>query len=205
MHAIGAELTASIALRAATMAAHRRVEETLALPGSIRTAEDYRSWLVRFFAIYSPLEAHLARFSDWEQRGIDLHHMGHTAALRQDLIALGSDPDSFELAPSAMLPSLSSFAEALGALYVLEGSKLGGRYILADLGSRLPDITTRAQAFFAGNGARTGSCWTAFKDALDRCGLEHPEDLSGMIAGANATFEAIAFWMAPLAEEVQLQ
>lgn len=199
-HVAGLEPSGALALRTATAEAHRQVEGVLALPGSIVDGVDYRRWLARFLAIYSPLEERLAEFSDWPRWNIHLGAMGHTAGLRHDLLALGCDPDGIVRASAEMLPALKTFAEALGALYVLEGSKLGGRFILQDLTARMADEIVDAKDFFSGHGAESGSRWSAFKDSLDRYCVEHPEHLPAVIAGADGTFRAIGGWMAPLAQ-----
>jgi len=197
----GLELSGAQALRTATAEAHRQVELILALPGSIVDGVDYRRWLARFFAIYGPLEERLAEFSDWPQWNIELGTMGHTAGLRHDLTALGCDLNGIGRAPAEMLPALNTFAEALGALYVLEGSKLGGRFILQDLAARLPAEIADAKDFFSGHGAESGSRWSAFKDSLDHYCVEHPGDLPTVIGGADGTFRAIGAWMAPIAQK----
>ncbi len=182
------------AVRLATAEAHQRIEAQLGLPGAIQTASGYRWWLRRFLGIYQPLEAALARFEGWECWNIELSGRGHTAALRRDLAALGDDPELLVFAPAEMLPSLGSLAEAFGALYVLEGSKLGGQIILRDILGRLGYELQNAHSFFSGYGAETGRQWTTFKDSLERYCAD-PSHLAGVIAGANATFTAVGAWM----------
>ncbi len=190
-----------VVVREATAEAHRRIEQALALPDSIRTIGDYRAWLGRFFGMYLPLEEFFRGFSAWGDWKIDLNALGQARALRQDLIALDCDPCSIELAAGDALPRLTSFAEALGALYVLEGSKLGGRMILRELLPRLSSEIAGAWTFFEGHGAETGARWVDFRSSLDAFCAAEPAALDSVIEGANATFSAIHRWMLPLVTE----
>ncbi|SFS18253.1 Heme oxygenase [Granulicella pectinivorans] len=188
-------------MRAATMEAHLSIERALALPDSIQTSGDYRDWLGRFFGIYLPLEEVLRGFHEWPSWKIDLDVLGQARALRQDLIALGCDLRTIELAVGDALPRLTRFAEALGALYVLEGSKLGGRMILRELLPRMSSEISGAWMFFEGHGAETGARWADFRGSLDAYCAAEPAELGGVIEGANATFQALHRWMLPLVVE----
>jgi heme oxygenase len=186
-------------LRLCTAMEHREVERTLALPGSIQTMEDYRRWLVRFFGIYQPLEHLLSGFAGWTAAGIRIDQLGHTEALLKDLKAMRCDPDDIELALRE-LPMIQTLGQAFGSLYVLEGSKLGGRYILKDLSGRLGRDIEGMDAFFTGYGADTAVRWASFKGALDRFSTLRPLEFPEVIAGAKMTYAAIGAWMSPLAQ-----
>jgi heme oxygenase len=192
-------LAGSSALRLATAREHESVERALGLPGAIESLADYRRWLSRFFGIYSPLEERLRGFPEWDAWGISIAASGQSAALRRDLVALGCAIPEIELASAGDLPGLHGFAPALGALYVLEGSKLGGRIMLKDLCGRLGDEIAGADAFFRGNGAETMPAWIAFRTALDRFFVERPDESAEVVRGAKETFQAIERWMAAMA------
>jgi len=188
------------AVRSFTAELHCEVEQTLALPGSIQTMADYRRWLIRFFGIYQPLELLLTGFAGWTAAGIQFDQLGHTEALLKDLKAMACDPDSIKLASAEALPMVETFGQAIGALYVLEGSKLGGRYILKDLSNRLGSEIEGMNAFFTGYGADTAVRWASFKESLDRFSALRPVEFPEVIAGARMTFAAIDAWMSPLAD-----
>jgi heme oxygenase len=188
------------AVRSFTAKQHCEVERTLALPGSIQTIADYRRWLIRFFGIYQPLEHLLNGFAGWPATGIRIDQLGHTEALLKDLKAMGCDPDSIELASREALPMIETLGQAFGALYVLEGSKLGGRYILKDLSNRLGREIEGMDAFFTGYGADTAVRWPSFKGSLDRFSTLRPEEFPEVIVGAKMTYAAIGAWMSRLAE-----
>jgi heme oxygenase len=188
------------AVRSFTAKMHCEVERTLALPGSIQTMAAYRRWLIRFFGIYRPLELLLNGFAGWTATGIRIDQLGHTAALLKDLKAMACDPAGIELASRGALPMVETFGQAFGAFYVLEGSKLGGRYILKDLSNRLGNEIEGMDAFFTGYGADTAVRWASFKGSLDRFSALRPVEFPEVVAGARMTFAAIDAWMAPLAD-----
>jgi heme oxygenase len=197
MHVAGA-----LALRAATAACHQEVDQALGLPGSIQTLNDYRIWLQRFYGLYCPLENNLRRFSAWHDWGIAIEGMEQTTALVNDLTELECDAAIIELASDSALPNLPTFAHAFGALYVLEGSKLGGRFILRDLAGRLGTDIAGSDSFFAGHGPQTALIWTKFRASIDRFSIERPGEFDGMIEGAKATFAAVQMWMSPLRDSL---
>jgi heme oxygenase len=179
---------------------HREVEQNLALPGSIQTMADYRRWLIRFFGIYQPLEHLLSGFAGWIAIGIRIDQLGHTEALLKDLKVMVCDPDDIELASRRELPMVETLGQAFGALYVLEGSKLGGRYILKDLSNRLGSDIEGMDAFFTGYGSDTAVRWASFKGSLDKFFELRPVEFSEVILGARMTYAAIDAWMSPLAD-----
>jgi heme oxygenase len=188
------------AVRSFTSKLHCEVERTLGLPGSIQTMGDYRRWLIRFFGIYQPLEHRLSGFTGWTATGIRIDQLGHTEALLKDLKAMLCNPDGIELASREALPMVETFGQAFGALYVLEGSKLGGRYILKDLSNRLGSDIEGMDAFFTGYGPDTAVRWASFKGSLDKFSALRPVEFPEVIAGARMTYAAIDAWMSHLAD-----
>ncbi|KAA2236107.1 biliverdin-producing heme oxygenase [Salinarimonas soli] len=188
----------SLALRAGTGAAHEAVEHATGLPGSVATLAEYRACLAGFARVIGPLEQSLRAVPGFAAYGICLDERARMPALRADLRHLGIDADA--LAPVSP-PRLGDLAAGLGALYVVEGSVLGGRVILDALSGRLGDEIAAAAAFFGGRGPRTGLLWQTFRAALDRFGEDHPGRASDVIAGAERTFDAFtaAFRAHPIA------
>jgi heme oxygenase len=76
--------------------------------------------------------------------------------------------------------SLTGEAEVWGALYVLEGSRLGGRFL-----SRAPHLAHHP--FFADSGDR--AAWPHFLACLAAAD-SHLDDRAGMATGASAAFAA---------------
>ncbi len=168
----------STMLRTQTACLHKQIEVQLGLPFAIQTLDDYRAWLSRFLGLYGPLEQTLAAFTEWRDHGLSLPN--HSFRLGADLGAIGVDPAGVLQAPPALVPRLTTFAQALGAVYVLEGSEITG-----------------ATRFFGG-GAATDQTWQSFKTALDGFGHAFPGLRSDVISGAEGVFRAISAWFVPL-------
>ncbi len=191
------EISLSSGLREQTAALHRATEARLGLPGAIRTRDDYTAWLARFYGLYCPLEAKLTALTSETALGPMLQQRKQTPQLREDLGALGINPDDLPLAPASILPLLPDFAAALGAHYVLEGSTLGGVLILRAVETRLGDAVAGAARFFGGRSNSVGPMWHSFSGQLDAYGQAWPSRRADVVTGARQTFEAMLLWCAP--------
>jgi heme oxygenase len=92
------------------------------------------------------------------------------------------------------LPKISSQAHALGALYVMEGSTLGGRMISKMLKENLGLESENGAGFFNGYGVHTMQKWNAFKEVLsDYCTTHFCEE--EIVSTADDTFLKFNYWM----------
>lgn len=107
---------------------------------------------------------------DWPER---------TSLLRQDLTDLA-------LAMPAALPFLLPDASGAdwGALYVVEGSRLGGVMLARQVPDTLPARYLSAR--------HAPGAWRALLTAIDSRGADDPIWLDGLLAGAEATFALYA-------------
>lgn len=173
-------------LRRGTRVWHEAVEAAFA-PFNLGQAPGLRGFLLAQAAAVLPLEAELDRqniadiLPDWSRRR-------RAASLVDDLAELGAKPSQPDDAPD-----LSSTAHQLGAVYVLEGSRLGGRILARQVGcadgSDRP-LPTSFLRHSAGPGA-----WAAFLAVL----ALHDHDPSELLAGADAAFRLFhraASWQA---------
>jgi heme oxygenase len=183
------DLPLSARLKLSVASLHDEIEAGAAMPDGILSLADYASALGRFHAVFAPVEDNLAAFNAWPEWGIDLAGHRRTPALRADLAALGFDHAAM---PLLVTPKLDNFAAALGALYVLEGSALGGKVILRALEARLGPQIAGATAFFGGAGRQGALPWPAFKARLDAFGHGRPASQVRSIAGAMAVFRQFA-------------
>ena len=157
--------------------------------GSIRDKEEYAAILRMFYGFFHPLEKDIARYitpSILEDIG-----SRRTASLvLTDLKALGLRTYPLDLCTH--LPVIDSAPTALGALYVLEGSTLGGRVIMKML-LRQPGTPLRPEHlnFFAGYGEETGPKWTALVSVLNQ--WEH--ESATIVEAADQTFQCLSRWM----------
>lgn len=184
-------------LRLHTQAQHERIEATLNLPASIRNHDDYARLLGAFYGFYVPLEtALLSHEAALSGVGVKLSGRRKAHKVRTDLESLrmsGEAIDELALCPSP--PVLPTWRHALGSLYVMEGSTLGGQVIARQLRRHLDLPAALHLQFFSGYGARTGTMWRAFVDSLNAVNLP-VEDTADVLQGARETFEALERWMA---------
>jgi heme oxygenase len=156
-------------LRAATSEQHARLERELNIPDSIGSAADYTRLLSRLYGFYAPLEQRLLQFeTSLGEHGVHVARRLKAWKLECDLHSFGWTPDAVSALPRcAELPHVSSDAHALGCLYVLEGSTLGGQVIARRVRRVLQIDGDAGLAFFRAYGARTGRMWQGFVDRLN--------------------------------------
>lgn len=167
-------------LRVATRTEHDRLEARADLLRQVATLAGRRSVVQRFWRLHAEVEAAV---TPWlrDLDGLDFHARRRTARLAADLAVLGIDAPTEGADP----PKVSSVGEALGLLYVLEGSTLGGRVIRRSLTEQGSDM--RGLSFLDPYGERTGERWRAFLAVLDRA-LRTPEAVEAAVRGAVAGF-----------------
>lgn len=170
-----------------TQEAHRDVENFL-LPklAAIRHRNDYAVLLRMFYGYYSPLEKKIERFITPSLLP-DLAERRKAEALRHDLHALQSEA---QMVVCKDLPKIDNEAQALGALYVLEGSTLGGKMIAKMLLQNTAlSLTENEVRFFLGYKEDTGKKWKAFLEVLNR------QPAGDVVEAANETFLQLKSWM----------
>jgi heme oxygenase len=124
-------MKARAALRAGTAAEHERVDRLFGAL-DLASADDYRLFLSAQAAAFLPVEAALdaagaeALVPDWPARR-------RGPLLRADLAALAAP-----LPPPEPVSALAGTAAILGALYVLEGSRLGGAMLKRSVAADAP-------------------------------------------------------------------
>ncbi len=141
---------------------------------------------------HRPLERRLARV-DLGAVGLDLHARLKAPLLAEDLRCLGVDPG--QVPDCGDLPALSALPEALGCLYVLEGSTLGGQVLSRHVREAMDIVPGRGGSFFASDGRDVGAMWRAFRAALEAgC----PGEAEMLRAGEVAvrTFASFNQWLA---------
>jgi len=166
-------MTARTALRSATAGAHERVDAAFSL-FDLGSESGYRSFLLAQAAALLPTEAELDAagagdvLNDWaERRRGDL--------LRGDLAALAVTPPEPFFAPLF----LSIKAPMLGAIYVLEGSRLGGAVLKRSVPSPFPRRFLEAR--------QAAGSWRKLLQTLDDL-LTRPDDLDAAIVAAREVF-----------------
>ena len=184
-------------LRAATADAHERLHRhagfAAAADGGIALPA-YRRLLARLFGFHRPFEIAIgaaARFAP----GVDLEKRRRSPMLEADLAALGASRAEIAEAPLCdVIAAPASAGELLGALYVIEGSTLGGVHIARALAPACASLEGGGRAFFLGYGDSHGAMWRAFLDQLDAAATSDAEE-ARIVEGATSTFLAFERWM----------
>ncbi|ACO47780.1 putative heme oxygenase (plasmid) [Deinococcus deserti VCD115] len=168
-------------LKHSTLEQHHEVEALMPVLQPDLTVSAYARLLTQVYSVVQPLEAGLQSLPLPE--AFDLPARLKTPLLIQDLDAV-SEPRPAPLPP--LLPE--GVPEALGVLYVLEGSTLGGQVIGRHLNRALGLTPGTGGAYFHAYGARTGAMWKAFAQAMNQSVASHEEDR--VVDGARVAFGA---------------
>jgi heme oxygenase len=183
-------------LREGTATEHEAVERALDLLDPDLGRPRLARVLARLHGFWLAAEAGL---DDWAVRfpadaqAVDWSRRRRADLFAADLGSLGAVGGPELAAPD--LPRLPGTDEALGRLYVLEGSTLGGVLIDRHLAALpgLSDVRVRA---FSPYGADTGAMWHTFRTAA-RVRASSGGDAAAMVRSARATFAALAAWCTP--------
>jgi heme oxygenase (biliverdin-IX-beta and delta-forming) len=168
-------------LKAATAPAHRALDARFGA-FDLTGVAGYRRFLEASAAALLPLESALERagiadlFADWPQRA-------RRAAIAADLDRIGG--------VARPLPAMAPMGrrDMLGAMYVLEGSRLGAKYLLrAVIGAGEPQIAAATSYLRHGNGL---PLWRTFLETLEREPVT-PDGEAEMISGAQRAFAMFA-------------
>lgn len=152
-------------IREATEALHQELERIL-IPRikQTNTPAAYISLLQLFYGYYYPLEQHIAAHLDTSFPG-GFEQRRKASLLLQDMAVINGSP--VEPPPLCTdIPEITDAGQALGALYVLEGSTLGGQVISQIITRNIPGVS-KALTFFEGYGNNTQTMWDSFVHYLD--------------------------------------
>ncbi|MBK1663719.1 biliverdin-producing heme oxygenase [Rhodospirillum rubrum] len=160
-------------------------------------AEAYGRLLGCFLAFHRAAERLVLAPADAAFQTFGLERAPRLALIEADLASLAAagvrvspEPDGAE----AWLPEAPGLAEAVGVLYVLEGSRLGGQG-LANTLSRSDDPRIAAATAFLGSRDRAvGPLWRAITAMIETIGAD-PADRQRVTAAAKATFDALRRWL----------
>ena len=177
-------------LKKETFAAHTQAEKILAPKlASIQSFDDYASILKMFYGFFHPLETRIKQ-QIAQDILLDIDERRNALFILNDLIAIQHSTGHIALCES--LPKINSSLAALGAMYVLEGSTLGGRMISRMLmKNTLVPFSNSNLHFFNGYKDETGKKWTSFLAVLE----EHAEGVDAIVSAANETFNCLTQWM----------
>ena len=178
-------------LRRGTAAEHEDVERTLDLLDPFLSRQRLAQVLDAMHGFWRAAEAGL---DEWAARCphdaglVDWPRRRRAALFAADLRELGAAASG--RAPA--LPSVPGTDEALGRMYVLEGSTLGGVFIDRHLAG-LPELAGIPVRSFSPYGQDTGAMWAAFRRTT-RARVAAGGDAAAMLESARTTFAGLAGW-----------
>lgn len=146
------------------------------------TLDDYKKLLIHNYKLISRYEPQIQeQLKGYPELKLDLR--SKVDALKIDLNNL-----NIETQPEALTQNLENEAEAFGALYVMEGSTLGGNVIAKQL-KRNPEFENIEFNYFGVYGENTGPFWQEFKSIIDEKITE--EQYDDCVTGAKKAYQLL--------------
>lgn len=181
-------------LRQETAESHQRLEDN-PLSKAILTPSvsirDYQNYLAALFGVTIACEDQV--FPAISHVITDLAGRYKSSLIIDDLLATGFTEAEVDALPVYHF-EFSSVAEAMGVMYVLEGSTLGGKVLYKHIHEVLGLTPENGASYFWGYGTQTGNLWKSFISSLTQFVDENTER-DGVIASAKKTFTIIDNWL----------
>lgn len=168
-------------IKETTKTAHIQLEKRVVQHlKAITSYEDYAEFLKCFYAYFSELEKVIMPFITKELLP-DYKARRNSTSLKNDILESGYTVQGL---PDVAMPQIGNALGAFGALYVMEGSVMGGSIIVEMLRKR---GIVKGVTFFSGYGEETGKMWGTFISVLNNLtGSAQEQDI--VIQAAEATF-----------------
>jgi heme oxygenase len=181
----------SLYLKTHTSSHHDQIEGSIDLLKLSSEKNVYIKMLQAFASFYFSIELELSHFrKELGAKGVDLNERSKLEYLYSDLKYFGVSIDNF---PRPQVKKINNVQEAMGILYVLEGSTLGGQIICTHLKkSGLIGEEGHGGSFFYSYGKHTIKKWQEFKTILDSLPAE---DQPSLLSSAQWTFEFLQQWL----------
>jgi heme oxygenase len=180
-------------LKSETAAAHASIERRLRIAQQGPSVADYGNYLRAMYGFTAPVEQRLRTLSADLGSELELERRCKSELIARDLAALSERGETKSEPPELCrsVPANGDVTQALGTLYVLEGSTLGARWLLRHLE---PLGLDDCCAYLRSYGDALGSMWEKMRRALVQHAELHPERAGRLIAAANDTFRKLDDW-----------
>jgi len=179
-------------IKEATQAYHQQTEKVLVgKMKSMRSKQEYIDLLSAFYSYFGGLEQHIELYINASNLA-DYNDRRKTAALIDDLKALGGNIPI--IAQGDDLPEISNYLQAFGALYVIEGSTLGGKIISKMIQQHMHINDGAGISFFNSYGDKMQEMWDNFKAILNIV-AKTSKDEDVILEAANQTFIKFKAWL----------
>lgn len=181
-------------LRQETAESHQKLEDNelskaILLPSV--SVQDYQAYLAALFGVTIACEDQI--FPAIARHITDLGERYKSRMIIDDLIATGFSEEQIDALPVYRF-EFSSAAEAMGIMYVLEGSTLGGRVLYKHIHEVLGLTPENGASYFWGYGTQTGNLWKTFISSLTQF-VDTEGSRDEVIGSAKKTFAIIDNWL----------
>ncbi|MET7256193.1 biliverdin-producing heme oxygenase [Dyadobacter fermentans] len=181
-------------LRQETAESHQKLEDnplSKAILSPSVSVKDYQTYLTALFGLTIACEDQV--FPVISHVITDLPGRYKSRLIIDDLLATGLSATEIDALPVYRF-EFSTVAEALGIMYVLEGSTLGGKILYRHIHEVLGLVPENGASYFWGYGAQTGNLWKSFISSLTQF-VDEYEERDGVIDSAKKTFTIIDNWL----------
>ncbi len=175
----------NLQIKEATKAGHQELEKNVIFKlKAIEHDLDYAQVLKYFYAFFKAVEDRAAAFIPTSLA--PYYAIRRNASdIEKDILELGSNLQDL---PPVTLPQIDNKNQAIGALYVLEGSIMGGPHIVKMLQHR---GVNKGFNFFNGYGEQSRDKWTEFTGIINQ-EVEAESAIQEAVTAALGTFEAFS-------------
>ena len=178
-------------LKTETQPQHQSLERTelsRRVMSPMLSRENYLEILYAFYGAFTPLESQVQ--ATLTARYPTLKFVPRGPLVVDDIRQLSGtfNPVEFPAEKSDESKETLTLPEALGVMYVLEGSKLGGKIISRQLEKSMGVLPTLGGSFFAAGAIED---WKNFQSACENYVAQHPDKADTIIESAKATFRWI--------------
>lgn len=183
-------------LRSHTAPMHQALEQnnySIALMSSGISLNDYRVYLEKIYGFIASFEDVV--FPKLKDIFPDIEAKQKSALLEEDIKKLGGNIETIPIFNhSRMAGMYDNVSSALGGLYVIEGSTLGGMIINNHVVKHLEEQVKGKTNYFTVYGDKTATNWRSFLKVfvIASESLLNPDQV---IEAAADTFEALDAWM----------
>ena len=181
-------------LRQQTKESHNHLEENYfskAILEPTVSLANYQTYIAKLYGVVSACENDVFPAVAMLLNDVDKRHKSDL--IRNDLQNTGLASTLIKNLPVHHF-TFSSTAEALGIMYVLEGSTLGGKILYKHINSVLGFNAENGASYFWGYGPPTGTFWKTFITLLAAYAVEKNCEKE-IISSAIQTFMTIDHWL----------
>jgi len=185
-------------LKEATLPYHRQIEANVFAKSILQGNAPlgmYVQWLIRFYGFYRPLEMLMIKSGLCLSGNMNLKEKFKVPLLYQDLKSLGqTDREISGYLICDNVPDITGIPSLLGYLYVVEGSTLGGQFIVKKLRIKYGFTGDEGCLFFNGYSDKTAGIWDEFCCFLNEYHFDEAQE-NAVIRSACDTFEKLSAWL----------